>query len=254
MLEAKSIKIPSNDEQLELSYFDVGTADRTLVCFHGIQGSKSTFERLINSPLPKQIRVVIPDIPGFGESKGPTDGTYDLTTQSKRLLLMLDELQLKQVVLFGHSLGGMLATILLEAIPDRVEALISSEGNLTLEDCGESRRVSAIDFNEFNTLRFPEIKKKGITASPEAFYATSRSVVEVSKSRHHLNILKDSKIPVLFIRGSKSHFATEPVGTNVQTLMIHDLSHLTLANSEQVVIAISEFLAKLGITTESSRG
>ena len=247
MIESKIMKLPTDPEPLEISYFDTGSANTTLVCLHGIQGSKNTFERLLHSPLSQKIRIVVPDLPGFGGSEGPSDDSYDLDSQAGRLAQMFDELGLERIVIFGHSLGGMLGTLLLEALPDRVDALISSEGNLTLADCGESRRVAAMSFDEFESVRFPEIKLKGIAASAKAFYSTSKDVVIVSQGEHLLSILEKSQIPVLFIRGSKSHFATSPNGRNVRLLMLPEHTHFTLATSEEVLLAVSEFLDELEI-------
>jgi pimeloyl-ACP methyl ester carboxylesterase len=247
MLEAKTIHVDANGESQEFSYFDIGSAASALVCLHGIQGSKSTYDRLLRSEISDHIRIVSVDLPGFGGSADPIDGRYDLSYQSRRLVQFFDTLGLKQIVIFGHSLGGMLATLLLEQIPERVIALINSEGNLKLEDCGESRKVSDMTLDQFTTLRFPEIKSKGTVARPEAFYYTSKSVVEVSQSGHLLEVLQKSTVPVLFIRGGKSHFKTQPSGENIKNVMFEEHTHFTLAKSEELLNAINLYLQDLNL-------
>jgi pimeloyl-ACP methyl ester carboxylesterase len=247
MLEAKKIILPIKRDSLELSYWDIGSGERSIIFLHGIQGSKRSFEHVANSVLSKQMRIVIPDLPGFGESAPPINNEFDLTIQAGILVHLFNALRLNKVIVFGHSLGGMLATLLLRAIPDRILAMISSEGNLTLQDCGESRNVCETTFEDFLRFKYPELKKKGVSASPEAFYGTATSVVEFAKSELLLNILETSQIPVLFIRGSDSHFSTEPVGENIKNVLLPDQTHSSLAKSAAVLEAVQTFLLEKAI-------
>jgi haloalkane dehalogenase len=228
-----------------VAYFDTCEGSPFLLCLHGIQGSKESYLPHLESPLLRGIRLIVPDLPGFGDSRIPDDRLFTLERQTDHLVGFLDALGIGKVAVYGHSLGGMLGALLLERIPDRILGLICSEGNLRLQDCGESRRVADMTFAQFNQSRFPELLKRGVRTDASCFYETARSVVHLSQSERCLSLITEAPSPVLFIRGGKSHFATTPVGQNVRTVLISGETHLTLPESPRSIIAISDFLGEI---------
>jgi pimeloyl-ACP methyl ester carboxylesterase len=238
---------PANCERVifGIAYLDSSGNQPPLLCLHGIQGSKESYSFLLDSPIARQARLIIPDIPGFGASHTPSDCVFDLERQAKRLVDFLDEIEVERLVVYGHSLGGMLGTLLLELIPDRITGLISSEGNLRLADCGESRRVVEIDFNEFEAVRYPELQKRGIRTSALGFYSTAKSVVKLSESERLLTVLAHSPRPVLFIRGGASHFKSVPIGNKVRNVEIPNETHFTLPKSRGSIEILSSFFDEL---------
>ena len=245
MLEEKKTIRMSELGSVGVAYLDSGRGNPVLLCLHGIQGSKDSYQHFLEAPLLRQARILVPDIPGFGASRGPADLTFELQRQAERLLSFLDSLSIEKVAVYGHSLGGMLGTLLLEQAPQRILGLISSEGNLRLEDCGESRRVAAMSFEEFEATRYPDLQKRGIRTDARGFYETAKFVVEIAESERLLSLLTCALCPVLFIRGSASHFATVPVGSNIRNVEIPGETHFTLSESKASVEAIAEFLVKL---------
>ncbi len=69
-----------------------------------------------------RFRVVALDLRGHGASSWP--GTYSLTLMRDDVLGVLDSLQLQDVVLVGHSLGGTAAYLVAQAQPDRISRLV----------------------------------------------------------------------------------------------------------------------------------
>jgi pimeloyl-ACP methyl ester carboxylesterase len=67
-------------------------------------------------------RLVIPDLPGLGESSRPANG-YDKKTIAADLREMCDELGLERFHLVGHDWGGPTAFALACAIPERIRTL-----------------------------------------------------------------------------------------------------------------------------------
>jgi pimeloyl-ACP methyl ester carboxylesterase len=225
-----------------IAYFDTCDGSPVLLCIHGIQGTKESYLPYVESPLLKQVRLIAPDLPGFGGSQAPEDRVFTLERQADRLVTFLDALRIEKVTVYGHSLGGMLGTLLLERIPSRISGLICSEGNLRLQDCGESRRVASMDFAQFNESRFPELRQRGIKTEAQCFYETARSVVDISQSERCLSLITTAQCPVLFIRGGASHFATSPEGDNVRNLVLPGETHFTLLESQASIMAISDFV------------
>ncbi|MFJ9779030.1 alpha/beta fold hydrolase [Amycolatopsis sp. NPDC101161] len=76
------------------------------------------------------LRVVAPDIPGFGDTQRPADGVYTPSHWVEHLVALLDALGLDRVSVVGNSFGGALALRLATEHPDRVDrlALMGSAG------------------------------------------------------------------------------------------------------------------------------
>jgi pimeloyl-ACP methyl ester carboxylesterase len=52
-------------------------------------------------------RIILIDLPGLGKSKGPSNKDYSLLKMAADLAAVIDHLKLDRVVLWGHSIGGM---------------------------------------------------------------------------------------------------------------------------------------------------
>jgi pimeloyl-ACP methyl ester carboxylesterase len=77
--------------------------------------------RKIAPLLAPHYKVVMPDLPGLGESPRPR--SYDKKTIATELRAMCDQLGLERFHLVGHDWGGPSAFALACAIPDRVKTL-----------------------------------------------------------------------------------------------------------------------------------
>lgn len=70
-------------------------------------------------------RSVMPDLVGLGRSERPhAAALYRLDAQARRLAGLLDALELDQVAVAGHELGGAVAVQLTALVPDRISALV----------------------------------------------------------------------------------------------------------------------------------
>jgi pimeloyl-ACP methyl ester carboxylesterase len=56
--------------------------------------------------LPKNIRVIAVDLPGFGESPALPLETITISDYTKAIFQLLDELQIKKAIFGGCSIGG----------------------------------------------------------------------------------------------------------------------------------------------------
>ncbi|MER5336048.1 alpha/beta hydrolase [Micromonospora sp. NPDC002717] len=99
-----------------------------VLLIHGNCSSAAFWEPLVRR-LPDTLRVVAPDLRGYGYTDtAPVDATRGLTDFSDDLAALLDEPSLfapgARPVVVGHSLGGGVAMRLLVDHPDRVAALL----------------------------------------------------------------------------------------------------------------------------------
>jgi abhydrolase domain-containing protein 6 len=98
-----------------------GGAGEPLVLLHGIGADKDNF-LLVARALSRHFRVIIPDLPGFGESDQP-DASYALGDQVERLHSFFEALGVTHLHLGGNSMGGLIAGAYAAAHADRVRSL-----------------------------------------------------------------------------------------------------------------------------------
>ena len=107
-------------EGLKLSTYLLGKGD-PVVLLHGLGGSKITWLPVLG-PLAEHHRLIVPDLPGHGESDKPR-ADYSPRFYARAVRGLLKELGVEQAVLIGNSLGGRVVLELALRSPDRVAAL-----------------------------------------------------------------------------------------------------------------------------------
>jgi abhydrolase domain-containing protein 6 len=116
-LSIKSVDIPD----FKIVYAEGGTGD-TIIMVHGFGGSKDNWLKLAKYFTPNY-RVIIPDLPGFGDSSKPQDTKYNVMSQVERLNLFAKELKLTKFHLVGNSMGGNIAGNYAADYPEMVNTL-----------------------------------------------------------------------------------------------------------------------------------
>ncbi len=91
----------------------------TLVLVHGYTGSKENWYRLADA-LGRGYRLVIPDLPGWGDSERKPGADYGYAAQAGNLAAFIDKVAGGPVVLVGHSMGGGVAAVTAARYPDDV--------------------------------------------------------------------------------------------------------------------------------------
>jgi pimeloyl-ACP methyl ester carboxylesterase len=94
-----------------------------LLMLHGFGASLHTWEAWAEA-LTEQHRVIRVDLPGSGLSPPDPTGVYTDARTEQLLLALLDQLQLSQVTLIGHSIGGRIAWTFAAHHPARVARLV----------------------------------------------------------------------------------------------------------------------------------
>ena len=91
-----------------ISMLSAGTGPETIVCVHGLGGTKASFLPTV-SALADDYRVVALDLPGFGESDKPIGAPYDAPWFARALFEAMDCLELDHAHIAGNSMGGRVA-------------------------------------------------------------------------------------------------------------------------------------------------
>jgi len=92
-----------------------------VVLLHGLGGTKITWLPLLPG-LSEGHRVIVPDLPGHGDSDKPR-ADYSPRFYARAVRGLLDQLGVTRAVLIGNSLGGRIALELAVRSPGRVTAL-----------------------------------------------------------------------------------------------------------------------------------
>lgn len=90
---------------------------------HGFTGSKENWLPLLRA-LPPGQQVLAPDLPGWGESGRRDDAGYGYAAQAARLAGLIEALDLQQVHLVGHSMGGGIVALTAARHPQRLRSLV----------------------------------------------------------------------------------------------------------------------------------
>ena len=103
------------------AYRDADAADApTVVMLHGFTGSKENWYPLA-AALQGRYRLLIPDLPGWGESERKPGTVYGFTQQAANVDAFIRELSPgKPVLLLGHSMGGGIAALVAARYPQDV--------------------------------------------------------------------------------------------------------------------------------------
>jgi pimeloyl-ACP methyl ester carboxylesterase len=106
-----------------MSVLSAGTGPETIVCLHGLGGTKASFLPTV-SALADGYRVVAIDLPGFGESDKPIGAPYDAPWFARSAFAAMDALGIERAHIAGNSMGGRVAIEAGLVDPDRTAALL----------------------------------------------------------------------------------------------------------------------------------
>lgn len=105
----------------KIAYLEGGKG-QTIILLHGFGANKDNWTQFAKY-LTGDYHLVIPDIPGFGESSRIQKATYDAENQMRRIDRFAEALKLERFHLAGNSLGGMFAAAYAAKHPRKVSTL-----------------------------------------------------------------------------------------------------------------------------------
>jgi len=110
-----------NIKGTSLNYVDYGNAEgTTLLLLHG-WGQCIDMMKPLGDPFQKDYRIVIVDLPGFGDSSEP-EVAWNVTDYVECIREFIEELVISNLIIIGHSFGGKIG--LLYASKYDIEKLI----------------------------------------------------------------------------------------------------------------------------------
>ena len=106
-----------------ISALSAGVGPETIVCLHGLGGTKASFLPTVNA-LADDYRVVAIDFPGFGDSDKPIGAPYDAPWFARSVFAAMDALGVERAHIAGNSMGGRVAIEVGLTDRDRTSALL----------------------------------------------------------------------------------------------------------------------------------
>lgn len=97
-------------QNIEINYIEYGKkTGQAIVLLHG-WGQNIQMMDPIGKSLSKENRIVIVDLPGFGESEEPSS-IWSISDYADMIHQLLESLKIKNPILVGHSFGGKISLL-----------------------------------------------------------------------------------------------------------------------------------------------
>jgi len=223
--------------------FDISMKHRkgeeTIILIHGLIGSKGNFRTIWNIPYFDKFGILSFDLPGFGKSSKPKDFSYDMKDQAKICKLIIEKLNLKNIHLVCHSMGGVIGLMLIEMIPERMKSFSNLEGNLVLEDASLSREINDLTFEEFESGDL-----LGEKDDHNIVFKSSKSIIHWTDTGNLLERFIDLELNKTYFYGEKHRLTSvELLKGKVETIMISKSGHFLMRdNPEELYSKLAEFI------------
>jgi pimeloyl-ACP methyl ester carboxylesterase len=149
------------EAEVKLFYREAGEGP-PLLLIHGFGASSFTWRKLAPT-LAETHRVIAVDLKGFGQSEKPFDERYSVFDQAELLAELIEEKDLRDLTLIGHSFGGgvALALALEERLNGRIARLV------LLDSIAYPQNIPVF----FRMLDVPVVSQLGIRMVPPAVQA-----------------------------------------------------------------------------------
>jgi pimeloyl-ACP methyl ester carboxylesterase len=100
-----------------------GGGGETILFVHGFGADKDRWGPLLID-LSGSHRLIVPDLPGFGESSQVQSASYDIPSQVKRLNRFVETIKVDTFHMVGISMGGGIAAYYATEYPNKVKSLV----------------------------------------------------------------------------------------------------------------------------------
>jgi len=127
---------------LSLYYREYGRGDNVIICLPGLTRNSKDFHDLATRLAPNY-RVLCPDLRGRGQSEhDPKWRQYHPGTYARDVWTLVDKLAIREFIIIGTSLGGMIAMVMSSQQPERIKAVIMNDIGPEIDPVGYTRILS----------------------------------------------------------------------------------------------------------------
>ena len=237
----------------KLVFEDAGPDDApTVLLLHGSPGSHDNFKYLADHLTPT-FRLIMPDMPGYGESQTLVND-HGIVAQARWMFALMDHLNIEQAQVVGFSFGGGVAIAMAHLQPERVESLTLIGGMGVMEHEGSGD----YGFEQFKyhagypfIVLLPElIPHFGVLGHPASRHAFSNSFIDTDL-RPVADWLQAWDKPMLILHGRDDFLVPDRAAEKHHELVPHsqlvmfDASHfmvLSKSGSRRLAEQLLPFL------------
>jgi pimeloyl-ACP methyl ester carboxylesterase len=253
-LVRKQIDLPDG---IRYVYLEGGQGE-PLLLLHGFGADKDNFTRVARFLTP-HYRVIVPDLPGFGESAHPEQADYSPLAQAARLHDLMHALGIQNLHLGGSSMGGQIAITYAAQHPDEVKSLWlldpagvwsapESELQKIIRETGKNPLMS-MNEDEFSATYNFVMNDPPFIPSPMLKVMARKRIQNYDlENRIFRQVKGDSveqrvtglSIPALIVWGDKDRALSVATAEMLHKLMpksgviiMHDIGHLPMVENSQ---------------------
>lgn len=263
---------------LKLHVQDYGTAGKPqMLCVHGSAAHAHWYD-FVASGLNDEFHVLAPDQRGHGDSEWDRSANpeYNYDRYAADLHELCEKLDLRDFILIGHSMGGLVSTVYAATYPGRARAfiLVDSSLNMPAERIANMNAVGSREGSSYATasefLANYKIRPSGSSATPDMVRhlgmhsgrqfedgrwrnKVDRNVYARRVGRNLIPYWAHIKIPALLLSGDRSNRISPQIVAQVKehAPQVHVAEvagcdhHLTLDNPLGFVEACKRWIARL---------
>lgn len=246
-----------------VSYYEEGKGE-PIVLIHGFCGSKDYWQKVIPA-LAKEYRVIAVDLPGHGDSDLPS-GDFSIEKMGEMIAGALQELDVENASVLGHSLGGYVTLALADIYEDKLAkfALVHSTANPDTEEGKKGRDIAAGKIEaegiesfvdglvpnlfapgEEHKVELQQAKEIGYGTNPEGAKTALRAMKQRPDRNH---VIKHTELPVLIVAGEKDQIVPPEKSftverPNIKQALIKGVGHMSMYEApEKLIKEIKGFL------------
>ncbi|WP_315718997.1 MULTISPECIES: alpha/beta hydrolase [unclassified Bradyrhizobium] len=260
-------------------YEAAGAPDRqTLVFLHGIGGAARAWRGQL-AHFGERFRAVAWDMPGYGQSARLD--TVSITTLAAALQNFLNQIDARQPILVGHSIGGMITQEWLITHPHAASAVVLAQTSPAFGkadgDWQKSfieARLGPLDRGATMASLAPDLVKElvGDDADPAGLDLATSCMAGVPEASYRASMLallgfdrrqalKEIKVPTLVLSGSRDRNAPAPMMEKMASFIpgaeyveLQGAGHLVnLERPGEFNAALDSFLKSHATTTAEAR-
>ncbi|MGD9110014.1 MAG: alpha/beta hydrolase [Phycisphaerales bacterium] len=138
----KDVQQTVSSDNIEISYCAQGQGKPALVFVHGWSCDKSFWKRQVPH-FAKNHKVVTIDLGGHGDS-GLGRKEWTVEAYGKDVVAVVKKLDIKNVILIGHSMGGPVIVAAARLMPEKVIALVGADTFHDIEQGYSSEEIKKI--------------------------------------------------------------------------------------------------------------
>lgn len=263
---------------LKLHVQDYGSAGKPpMLCIHGSAAHAHWYD-YVASGFTADHHVLAPDQRGHGDSAWDRSATpqYHYDRYAADLHELTEKLDLRDFILIGHSMGGLVSTVYASTYPGRAKAfiMIDSSLNMPSDRIASMNAVGSREGNSYASqaefLAAYKIRPSGSSATPDMVrhlgqhsgrvFEDGRWRNKVDRNVYALRVGKNLiphwaniKIPALLMKGDRSSRVSPEIIASVRALApqveVAEVAgcdhHVTLDNPPGFIEVARKFLNKI---------